>query len=93
MKDELNFRITEQMRTLISRFEDGNITLKSLVDGLEGAVKAMEPPLSPEVSNQFTDPLLDLDVIIATNEEAISIAEIANAVGKIKALLPSFYRS
>lgn len=65
----LNQRIIVRILNLINDYESGEVSLRRLVDGLEGSVKAMDPPLTGEEAAIFFQHWGMLEVIVATEEE------------------------
>jgi hypothetical protein len=83
-------RIIRRMIRLIDQYKEGSINLRTLVDGLEGSINALEEKLSEEFYAQWHKYWFELymiyDLSVAYHKPKLSSKDLALIIKDIEAL-------
>ena len=75
------------MLSFLDAYEEDRIGLDQLISDLEGSLNVLEERLPPTFSENWYGHLLELDTILALDEEQERRGQIASAIGEMKRLL------
>lgn len=80
-------RIMEYMKALLDKYQAGSIGLRTLVDGLEGNINALEEKMPDAFTTQWSIHWGRLEIILAAGTERERQEEIFEAIEALRELL------